>query len=149
MPDTDKPLVSQLNLTGFYPYAMGLPTKYTPSRLSAQGAVATARGQEPPTKLVGVGPFFNNYVTGYMALIGRETVPAAIAASTKLPALPEQHKADLAWVAGLRRGPMPDLIRGRPEEYTPARTDPLQNGEVANRSPGVVFAGRIPAMNQP
>jgi hypothetical protein len=144
-------MIQQINLTGAYPYFSGLHTRYTPTRLAGQGRIAVAKGETAPVAVVGASDFFNNYQAGYLAMVERDIGPFARDAHSpaKLPDLPAQYKSDVAWVAGLRRGPVPDIVHGRPQQYSPARTDPLQNGEVANMSPGVVFAGRVPALNHP
>lgn len=145
----DRPLATQLNLTGIYPL-IGFEEKYSSSLLAAQGREAVAAGQIELIKVAGASQFYNEYMTGFMMFIEKTTPRYSTPVkSNKLPPLPPQYKDDLAWVANLRRGPFPDLIKNRPAAYSPAATDPLQNGEIANMSPGVVFAGRVPSMNQP
>lgn len=142
----DRPAASQLNLTGLATI-IGFPTKFTSSVLAAQGRQAVADGHLTTIKVIGASDFFNDYVTGYMMLIDKETPRNPMPTRPKLPPLPPQFQEDLAWVANLRRGPMPDLIKWRPEKFSPKATDPLQNGEIADMSPGVVFAGRVPSLN--
>lgn len=130
-----RPLFATFNLSGVYPW-VGFDPKFDAGLLAAQGAQAVAQGQAQRVSVVGASPLYNDYLTGFVAWIERVTpryeVPKVAA---QLPPLPEQYKADVAWVASLRRGPYPDLIKGRPAAYSPARTDPLQNGEIANLPP--------------
>lgn len=143
----DRPIAGQLNLTGAYPL-FGFAEKYTATRLARQGKRAIARGQISQIKVVGASDFYNDYMTGFMMLIEKETPRYPTPPKPKLPPLPEQYREDVAWVANLRRGPYPDVnIKGRPASQSPRATDPLQNGEIADMSPGVVFAGRVPSMN--
>jgi hypothetical protein len=144
----DRPLVQQVNLTGLYP-AIGFPTRFTSNLLAAQGRKSIAEGHISRINVIGASDFFNDYITGFMMLIERETPRYPTPKRPKLPPLPKQYQDDVAWVASLRRGPIPDLIKNRPAQFSPKATDPLQNGEIANMSPGVVFAGRVDAMNRP
>lgn len=135
-------LIDSFNLTGLYPW-LGFDSRFDPGVLAAQGRAAVAAGRTEQVKVIGASPTYNDYITGFVMWIERETPRYSTPKMPNLPPLPEQYKDDVMWVANLRRGPYPDLVKNRPQQYSPARTDPLQNGEISRLPPGPAFAGNI------
>lgn len=140
-----QPITDLYNLTGLYPW-LGLAPQFDYHTMAAQGREAVAQGQAAQVKVVGASQEYSDYITGFMRWIERETPRYSTPKLNNLPPLPEQYKEDVMWVANLRRGPYPDLIRNRPQSISPRATDPLQNGQIANLPPGEVFAGRPSAL---
>lgn len=130
-----KPLIEAFNLTGLYPW-VGFDARFDPGLLAAQGQAAVAAGQINRITVVGASPLYNDYITGFVMWIEKNTPRYNTPKLPELPPLPEQYKEDIAWVANLRRGPYPDLIKNRPAAFAPKATDPLQNGEISNLPPG-------------
>lgn len=128
---------------------MGFDSRFDAGVLAAQGRAAVAAGEVEQVKVIGASPIYNDYITGFVRWIEKETPRYTAPEMPELPPLPEQYKADVEYVASLRRGPYPDLVKNRPEEYSPAKTDPLQNGEISNLPPGTAFAGRFQKFRPP
>ncbi|KAF6260471.1 hypothetical protein COO60DRAFT_1507020 [Scenedesmus sp. NREL 46B-D3] len=143
-----RPLIAAFNLTGLYPF-VGFDSRFDAGVLAAQGRAAVDSGQASQITVVGASPLYNDYITGFVTWIERETPRYNTPKMPDLPPLPDKYKEDVAWVASLRRGPYPDLIKHRPEEYSPQRTDPLQNGQISNLPPGPAFSGRLSALSKP
>lgn len=80
----DRPAAQQLNLTGVLTI-LGFPTKFTSSLLAAQGRQAVADGHLTTVKVIGASDFYNDYVTGYMMLIEKETPTNPMPNRPKLP----------------------------------------------------------------
>ena len=109
------------------------------------GAAVAANSTREAVKVVGAAEEYNDYITGYLYWI-EQNVPKYENPKFKgLPALPAEFRDDVAWVASLRRGPYPDVIKGRPAALSPKATDPLQNGQISNLAPGPAFTGRFPS----
>jgi hypothetical protein len=125
---------------------MGLSPQFDYHTMAAQGRQAVARGQTAQVKIVGASQEYNDYITGFMRWVEQSSPRYSTPKLNKLPPLPERYKQDVMWVANLRRGPYPDLIKNRPASLSPRATDPLQNGQIANLPPGEVFAGRSNAL---
>ncbi|WIA29963.1 hypothetical protein OEZ86_000061 [Tetradesmus obliquus] len=143
-----RPLIAAFNLTGLYPF-VGFDSRFDPGVMGAQGRAAVDAGQISQITVVGASPLYNDYITGFVMWIERETPRYNTPKLPQLPPLPDKYKEDVAWVASLRRGPYPDLIKHRPEEYSPQRTDPLQNGQISSLPPGPAFSGRLSQLSKP
>lgn len=134
-------IIETFNLTGLYPMT-GFDPRFDTGVLAAQGRQAVKDGKVERITVVGASDIYNDYITGFVMWIEQNTPRYSVPKMPALPPLPEQYKADVAWVASLRRGPYPDLIYSRPAKFAPAATDPLQNGQISRLPPGEVFGGR-------
>lgn len=98
-------------------------------------AAATPPGQQPqqqPVPVVGASSAYNDFTTGFVGYIASE-IPRynTPKVPNEAPPLPAQYKGDVEYVASLRRGAYPDLVKNRPAQFTPQATDALQNGQSA------------------
>jgi hypothetical protein len=107
------------------------------------GAAVVANGTRQAVRIVGASESYNEYVSGYLHWIEQNVPKVQNPKFKPLPPLPAEFRDDVAWVASLRRGPYPDVIKGRPAELSPKATDPLQNGLISNLAPGPAFTGRV------
>lgn len=98
-----RPLIAAFNLTGLYPF-VGFDSRFDPGVMGAQGRAAVDAGQISQITVVGASPLYNDYITGFVMWIERETPRYNTPKLPQLPPLPDKYKEDVAWVASLRRG---------------------------------------------
>jgi hypothetical protein len=98
-----RPLIAAFNLSGLYPF-VGFDSRFDPGVLGAQGRAAVDAGEVSQITVVGASPLYNDYITGFVMWIERETPRYNTPKVPDLPPLPDQYKEDVAWVASLRRG---------------------------------------------
>jgi hypothetical protein len=98
-----RPLIASFNLSGLYPW-VGFDPRFDAGVLAAQGRASIDAGQTTQISIVGASPLYNDYITGFVAWIESETPRYNTPKTPDLPPLPEKYKADVEWVASLRRG---------------------------------------------
>ncbi|KAF8069638.1 hypothetical protein HT031_001755 [Scenedesmus sp. PABB004] len=98
---TPAPILEKFNLTAFYPM-LGFDQRFDPGVMAAQGRAAIVPG---------ASPLYNDYVTGFVGWIEAATPPYGTPKASTLPPLPAEYVPDVEWVASLKRGPYPDLLK--------------------------------------
>jgi hypothetical protein len=83
---------------------VGFDPRFDAGVLAAQGRAAIDAGQATQISIVGASPLYNDYITGFVTWIEAETPRYNTPKMPDLPPLPEKYKADVEWVASLRRG---------------------------------------------
>jgi hypothetical protein len=97
-----------------------------------------------PIRVVGASQTYDDFILGFVAWVQANVAPypqppAELRSGKLMPALRPEFQSDVDWARSLGRGAFPQVIRGRPARLSPAKTDPLQNGEVARLKPGFAF----------